>query len=395
MFCQGQPVVAEDVTRICAFLLIFTMAVPVIRAVDSEPAPDLAERVLVVFNAQSRQSKEVADYYVARRGIPASNKCSIKPESPDGPGNETIDVAAFDRLIKKPIQRCLTAVGKDKILYIVLAYDMPYKVNARAGLGVAMDQYIADVWDVLLSPGRVLNPYYAHAQAKAGLYPRFVALVNYRARPEAKTIYSVWRLDGASPTLAKGLVDKALAAEAQGATGQACFDRRFGDLAAIADKGYGAGEWQLHRAAQFARNAGFVVIEDSHEAEFGTPPAPARCDDALLYAGWYSLNNYNDAFSWRPGAVGIHLDSASAANPRGGSNWSANAIKKGITVTAGAVDEPFLQGLPRPDGIIRNLLDGANVGDAFLRNTLWLKWMIINIGDPLYRPFAKKRVPFR
>jgi uncharacterized protein (TIGR03790 family) len=151
----------------------------------------------------------------------------------------------------------------------------------------------------------------------------------------------------------------------------------------------------LHRAAQFARNAGFVVTEDSHEAEFGTPPAPARCDDALLYAGWYSLNNYNDAFSWRPGAVGIHLDSASAANPRGGRNWSANAIVKGITVTAGAVEEPFLQGLPRPDGIFYNLLVGANVGDAFLRNTLWLKWMIINIGDPLYRPFAKKRVPFR
>jgi uncharacterized protein (TIGR03790 family) len=241
----------------------------------------------------------------------------------------------------------------------------------------------------------VLNPYYAHAQAKAGLYPRFVALANYRARPEAKTIYSVWRLDGASPALAKGLVDKALTAEEQGATGQACFDRRFGDLAAIADKGYGSGDWQLHRAAQFARQAEFVVIEDAHEAEFGTPPAPARCDDALLYAGRYSLNNYNDAFSWRPGAIGIHLDSASAANPRGGRNWSANAIMKGITVTAGAVDEPFLQGLPRPDGIIRNLLDGANVGDAFLRNTLWLKWMIINIGDPLYRPFARKRVPFR
>jgi uncharacterized protein (TIGR03790 family) len=381
--------------RICALLSILTMAVPGTRAADVTFAAELAERVLVVFNAQSRQSKEVADYYIAKRGIPASNKCSLKPESLDGPGNETIDVVAFDRLIKKPIQRCLTAVGKDKILYIVLAYDTPYKVSAGAGLGMAVDQYIADVWDVLPSPGRVLNPYYAHARAKAGLYPRLITLASYRARPESKTIYSVWRLDGASPALAKGLVDKALAAEAHGAIGQACFDRRFGDMAAIDDKGYGAGDWQLHRAAQFARAAGFIVVEDSNEAEFGTPPAPARCDDAILYAGWYSLNNYNDAFSWRPGAVGIHLDSASAANPRGGSNWSANAIKKGITVTAGAVDEPFLQGLPRPDGIIFNLLEGANVGDAFLRNTLWLKWMIINIGDPLYRPFAKQRGPFR
>ena len=130
---------AEDVTKSCALLLIFTMAAPVIRVADAAPAPDLAKRVLVVFNAQSRQSKEVADYYIARRGIPASNKCSVKPGSADGPGNETIDVAAFDRLIKKPIQRCLTAVGKDKILYIVLAYGTPYKVSARPGLGMAVD----------------------------------------------------------------------------------------------------------------------------------------------------------------------------------------------------------------------------------------------------------------
>jgi len=56
-------------------------------------------------------------------------------------------------------------------------------------------------------------------------------------------------------------------------------------------------------------------------------------------------------------------------------------------VTSGAVGEPYLEGLPRPAGVYRNLLEGANVGDAFLRNTRWIKWMIVNIGDPLYRPF--------
>jgi hypothetical protein len=37
--------------------------------------------------------------------------------------------------------------------------------------------------------------------------------------------------------------------------------------------------------------------------------------------------------------------------------------------------------------LFRNVLEGANAGDAFLRNTRWLKWMVVNIGDPLYRPF--------
>ena len=62
---------------------------------------------------------------------------------------------------------------------------------------------------------------------------------------------------------------------------------------------------------------------------------------------------------------------------------------KGITITSGAVGEPYLEGLPHPDQVFLYLFEGANVGDAFLRSTRWLKWMIVNIGDPLYRPFPK------
>jgi len=58
------------------------------------------------------------------------------------------------------------------------------------------------------------------------------------------------------------------------------------------------------------------------------------------------------------------------------------------------MNEPYLEGMTRPAGTIRNLLEGANVGDAFLRNTRWLKWMILNVGDPLYTPFGAKLTPF-
>ncbi len=123
-------------------------------------------------------------------------------------------------------------------------------------------------------------------------------------------------------------------------------------------------------------------------------PRPRRCDNAALYTGWYSLNNYNDAFTWSPGAIGFHLDSLSAFTPRGGENWAANALTRGITVTSGAVAEPYLEGLAHADGVFRNLFEGAPVGDAFLRNTAYLKWMIINLGDPLYRPFPNGIAPF-
>jgi uncharacterized protein (TIGR03790 family) len=119
--------------------------------------------------------------------------------------------------------------------------------------------------------------------------------------------------------------------------------------------------------------------------------APLHCDNTALYAGWYSLKHYNDAFTWNVGAIGIHMDSSSAENPRLGESWVANALAKGITVTAGAVNEPYLQGLPSPDVIFSAIYEGANVGDAFLRGERWLKWMIVNVGDPLYRPFPNGR----
>jgi hypothetical protein len=72
---------------------------------------------------------------------------------------------------------------------------------------------------------------------------------------------------------------------------------------------------------------------------------------------------------------------------REGESWSVSALKRGITVTSGAESAPYLEALPRPSGVFHDLLAGANVGDAFLRNTRFLKWRIIIIGEPLYTPF--------
>jgi hypothetical protein len=155
----------------------------------------------------------------------------------------------------------------------------------------------------------------------------------------------------------------------------------------IADLGAGNGEWDIFRASEFVQQAGIPTTVDSE------PPEITACPNAAFYSGWYSLS-YSDVFSWNTGAIGWHLDSASAYDPRGGTSWAPNAVARGITTTTGAIDEPYLQGMVRPSGAFRNLLEGANVGDAFLRNTRWLKWMILYYGDPLYRPFPGGKAPF-
>lgn len=363
----------------------------------AEPSPPLNHRVLIVYNRSDKDSKSVANYYAKQRGIPTQNLCPISPIE-----NVRLSWKEFDKSVKKPIQKCLNAVGPKNILYIVFTYNTPYRVedalkrkapgSADVTASYAIDQYVADIWDQYgkeegSTQPMTFQPYYADNWSKLNRYKPFESFADFRDKENGKLIYSVWRLDAPTPKLAKGLVDKAMEAETSGLTGQGCFDIR-GPISTFPDEGYGVGEWDIHQAATFARDAGFAVTEDTNHEEFGTPPAPL-CPHAALYSGWYSLNHYNDAFTWQTGAIGWHLDSLSALDPRGGLNWSSNAIKRGITVTSGAIDEPLLSGLVRPGGTFRDLFQGANVGDAFLRNTRYLKWMIVYLGDPLYRPFPK------
>jgi uncharacterized protein (TIGR03790 family) len=356
-------------------------------------AVPLHKRVLVVYNSWTKDSKSVAEYYMLKRNIPKTNLCELKIDDRESQNYVWVTRADFDEKVKTPIKKCLQRVGQTKILYIVMAYETPFLLNHQLKvLGWSIDSYVADIWNDG-SDGRVANPYNLIVHGRE-LPPHYIPFAEYRDQPGAKVVYSVWRIDGHTPGEAKSLVDKATQAEARGLHGQVCIDRRNeDDWSKISEEGYGQGEWALQRAADASTKAGFKVLEDSHSAEFGTAPAPPRCDNAALYAGWYQLDHYNDAFSWNVGAIGIHMDSDSAMSPRSGENWSANSVAKGITVTAGAVEEPYLQGLPSPDVIFSALYEGANAGDAFMRGERWLKWMIMNIGDPLYRPFPNGKTP--
>jgi uncharacterized protein (TIGR03790 family) len=353
------------------------------RAIEAQGLT-LNQRVLIVYNSADANSTAVAHHYAAQRAIPSANLCAIAP-----PSTSLVSWADYTSTVKTPVQNCLTAIGSSNILYIVFTYNTPYDLIAPDQATYALDQFVADIWDVYQPPGEFglppsSHPYYAANQAEGNLYTPFVSLAAFRSQNPA-LIYSVWRLDAATPALAQGLVDKAIAAEAAGLTGQVCIDETANPPGY--DYGLGGPEWELRMAAKFAREAGFSVTEDQNSAEFGTAPAPLRCDNAALYSGWYSYNNYNNAFTWNTGAIGYHIDSASAADPRGGSNWSANALLNGITATHGSVSEPYVTAFAHSDGVFNNLFQGANLGDAFLRNTYYLKWMMLNIGDPLYRPF--------
>ncbi len=350
--------------------------------------------VLVVYNANSSDSLAVANHYMTSRNVPVANLCSIAP-----PANDKLSLSDYITYVKTPIQNCLNAVGQRSVLYIVMSYLTPYSVNAGPMGLASIDSYLADIWDKYASQPFLLvpnlpHPYYADSQSQGNVYAPFRSFATYRANSRNALIYSVWRIDGPTAAIASALVDQAIQAEANGGpSGQACIDEQR-NVAAFPDSSYASGDWDLHKAAAFLQQAGVAVLEDVNPAEIGTPPAPATCPNTAFYSGWYSYNHYNDVFAWQTGSIGWHLDSYSAGSPRSGTSWVPNALARGIAVTTGSVYEPYLQGMVRPGGTFRNLLEGANVGDAFLRNTRWLKWEILYVGDPLYTPFGTGRYPF-
>jgi uncharacterized protein (TIGR03790 family) len=364
---------------------------------SANAAHPMAPRVLVVFHADIAPSQTVARHYARLRGIPDRNVCGLS-----FPNEFLLSGAQYLHTVKPALRRCLQRAGERQVLYIVFSYRTPYKVSIPGQrFEASLDSLAADIWDEAnrspLPPQvSVPQPYFSAASSQANIYPAFESLATFRDKPNAPRIYSVWRLDAASAELAQGLVDKAMRTEAKGGPqGKGCFDRNRKDIRNTNDDGYVAGEWDIQRAADLTRMAGFDVELDTNRQEFGTAPAPMHCGPAALFAGWYSLNNYNDAFTWSEGAIGLHLDSMSAWNLREGKSWVTNAVSKGITVSGGAVSEPYLPNLTQADGMLFALFRGANVGDAFLRNTRLLKFRIVNVGDPLYTPFPGGKGAFR
>lgn len=373
-------------------------------AMNAPAQTPLASNVLVVYASNDGDSTSVGVYYANRRGIPFSNLCPITLPNPAVTALSSPD---YENFFKNPVQTCLNNLGAGNVLYIVLAYLRPYAVSPGSGLNYyALDSYLADIWDQYTTeifdpyPTKT-QPYYADNQSQGNVYLPFQSLAAYRVLGSLPLIYSVWRLDGPTPDAAMALVDNALAAEAgggpisqiPGTSANACIDM-VADPTANPDDGYRAADWDLFRASQFLSTSNrFTVVTDTNSEVFGTSSAP-DCRNTALYSGWYNYGKYNDAFSWNPGSIGWDLNSGALVDPRGGVWWGSNALARGLTVTSGPVAEPYLEGMTRPGGAVLNLLQGANVGDAFLRNTRWLKWMILNVGDPLYTPFPAGLPPF-
>lgn len=147
----------------------------------TQTSAPLNERVLVVYNNNIPESRDVANYYATRRGIPAANLLDISPSS-----DSEISWSEYLNVVKGKIQTKLDALGRRNILYIVFSYRTPYRIpdvpavgvdfnctdNPRCRYGTALDQFVADIWDqtqpwVKSTELQAGNAYYAPSRSAA------------------------------------------------------------------------------------------------------------------------------------------------------------------------------------------------------------------------------------
>jgi uncharacterized protein (TIGR03790 family) len=368
-----------------------------------------AEEVVVVFNKNLPDSKGVAEYYAQRRQIPRDRLFGL-----DLPTTETMTRAEYEHQLAQPLLRKLRDGGllvysessshqnhekesgglpvEAKIRYATLCYGVPLKILSDPNLKEdGVDKLRPELRrndaavDSELSLLPIVSP-------KPPIYGAFVnhfyATTNPAVLSPTNGLLLVGRLDGPNAEIARGLVDKAIQADAEGLWGRAYFDSR-----GITNGSYALGDDWIRGAAAVTTKLGFETVLDREPTTFA---ASFPMSQIALYAGWYD-GTVSGPFTrpkveFMPGAFAYHLHSFSAQTIRSPtSNWVGPLLAKGVTATMGCVEEPYLEGTPDIQTfIIRFVYYGFSFGEAAYACQSSLSWQTTVVGDPLYRPFAKK-----
>jgi uncharacterized protein (TIGR03790 family) len=386
--------------------------------------------ILVIVNGDIPQSVELGRYYCTKRNVSEENILSL---SLGGKLADTISREEYDKRIAGPIRRRLSGMSGWAIKCLLMTYGVPYKVGPRGQLKDQQErlkelQKAAEQYENELSEVKAKSAPVAatarQAKIKMGLkmvrgeidrilgketaasvdnelsMVRFESYELYRWQPnqfnknngfppDLILTVMVSRLDGPTPQIARGLVDKAISAERTGLHGTACIDSR-----GIPDDNqldsFGHFDQQLRDLAMGLRHrTNLEVKEERTEKLF----EPGSCPRTAIYCGWYSLKKYVDAFDFVDGAIGYHIASFEAIDLRDANSteWCPAMLTRGVTATLGPVAEPYLSAFPNPKEFFLELLDGKTLVEAFYRTQPFCSWQMMLIGDPLYTPFSSGR----
>jgi uncharacterized protein (TIGR03790 family) len=335
--------------------------------------------VLLVVNDASQLSRDIGQYYSARRGVSPRNICHIRTAA-----TEDIARAQYDREIAGAIGACLTRNQlTEQILYIVTTGGVPLKIPGPAemtGDYAAVDSELTLLYSDLKQghphpiAGPAPNPFFGRREAKFA-HPEF-------------PIYLVTRLAAYDLEGVKAIIDRSLHAANQG--------KFVIDMKSPAPR---EGDSWLRQAANLLPKDR-VIFDDSEKVIYDQ-------SGVIGYAGWGS-NDPNRhrrwlGFHWLPGAIATEFVSTNARTfQRPPENWNisdwkspklwfvgspqtltADYLLEGATAATGHVDEPYIGMTPHPEYLLPAYYSGRNLAESYYLSIRALSWQNIVIGDPL------------
>jgi uncharacterized protein (TIGR03790 family) len=371
------------------------------------------DEVVVIYNGRVPESKKVAEHYAEVRRVPArqiygftltTNDVMTRDEFRDTLQMPLAQKLESDRLwqfgsvtiaaTNGQSERVEHRVVTSKIRYAVLCYGVPLKINSvpmqyEPGKEPAHPELLRD--EAAVDSELAWLPLVQMGVSLGGPLPNWTyGITNPAMLHPTNGILLVARLDGPSPEIARGLVDKAVQAEHDGLWGRTYFDAR--GLGA-ADKNYLMGDEWILSAAELCRQLGFETTVDKNP---GTFPAGFPMSQIAIYCGWYDTH-VSGPFAqpeveFMPGAFAYHLHSFSANSLRSTNEfWAGPFLAKGVTCTLGCVYEPYLAGTPNVAILLLRLIAGGfTFGEAAWDSQPVLSWQTTVVGDPLYRPFGRE-----
>lgn len=373
-------------------------------------AAEDGSEVVVLYNSRMPSSKSLAEYYAQKRSVPSEQVIGLPLPEKEAMSRDEYRKELLEPFLKKIEQLKIMTfaprkwtnaalktmesplVQSSKVRYAALCYGVPVKVEQdnhidepnpeNAPAATLRNEASVD------SELALLPMHYTKLSLNGPIGNRFYTATNLPAMHPTNGLLMVTRLDGPTVEIARGLIDKSLQAEKDGLWGRAYFDLR-----GLTNGEYKIGDDMLRAAASAVAHNGFEMVQDDQPGVFNVAfPMP----QIGIYAGWYEYN-VAGAFSrqtveFMPGAFAYHLHSFSAEFVRSSDQrWVGPLLAKGATCTMGTVYEPFLQGTPDIALFLgRWLYEGATFAEAAYASQKMLSWQTTVIGDPLYRPFAKK-----
>ena len=342
--------------------LVLLLAVSPLYALD-------ASNVLIVANDKVHGSVEIAEYYAELRGVPIEQILKISASK-----DEEITRADFNETIWEPVSKYV--LEHDNILAIVPTRGVPLKVKQEAkGKKEAFKGR-----DFASVDGELCLIRYGEYDID-GVIENPLLDSKERITLESK-ILVVCRLDGPTTEIAKGLVEKAILAEALGCHGESFLDTR----GLTSGDGYQQRDDIMEKVEDSWKAAEFKYVHDTNGKVFDL----SQRTDTLHYYGWYAGNpgSWKGDVKFRTGGVCIHLHSFSGATVRNiKKNWVAPLLNWGATATYGTTYEPYTTGFPYEHMFWDRLVNGWTFGEAGQISNHLLSWQAVFCGDPLYTPY--------